>query len=78
MTLGFITIQSAPVQCSGEIVFVDVDTGETITLDNTDLTITETNITFTNQHLKQNRHYNVTVTASNSRGQAVSYTRISM
>ncbi len=44
----------------------------------TDLTITDTNITVTTQHLDQHRHYNVTIIASNSRGQAVSYTRISM
>ncbi len=60
------------------MVFVDVDTGETITLGDTALTITETNITFPTQQLRENRHYNVTVTASNYRGQAVSYTRISM
>ncbi len=59
--------------CSAELTFVDVDTGETITLGSTDLTIAETNITFTTQQLRENHHYNVSVMASN----AVSSTVIS-
>ncbi len=78
MTIGFVfLLQSSPV-CNGEVSFMDVNTGKTITLNDTDLTIAETNITFTTQQLGENRRYNVTVTASNSCGQAISYTMISM
>ena len=38
--------------CRSELVFLDVDTGETITLGDNDLSITETNITFTAQQLR--------------------------
>jgi hypothetical protein len=65
ITFFFIEVQSAPV-CSGELTFIDVDTGETITLGDSDLMITENNITFTTQQLRENRHYNVTVTAFNT------------
>ena len=56
--------------CSGELTFVDIDTGEIITLGDTDLTIAETNITFTTQQLRENHRYNVTVIASNIAGSA--------
>ena len=56
---------------------MDVDTGEIITLGDTDLTITETNITFTTQHLRENRRYNVTVTAFNAAGSAMFLVSIS-
>ncbi len=57
---------------------MDVDTGETITsLGGTDLNITETNITFTTQQLRENHRYNVTVRASNVAGSATSQTMIS-
>ena len=61
-------MQSAAV-CSAELTFMDVDTGETIALGDSDLTIqTEINITFTTQQLGENHRYNVTVTASNAAG----------
>ena len=62
--------------CHAELAFVDVDTGETITLGDTDLTIAETNITFTTQQLRENCLYNVTITASNAVGSATSYTTL--
>ena len=61
--------------CHGELIFMNKET--ITTLGNTDLTITDTNITFTTQQLRENRHYNVTVTASNIRGQTASYIIIS-
>ena len=69
-------LQSAPV-CSGELAFFDIDTGETITLGDTELTITETNITFTTQQVRENRRYNVTVMASNAAGSVMFIAAIS-
>ena len=63
--------------CRAELTFEDVDTREIITLEGNDLTITETNITFTTQQLRENRHYNVTVAASNTAGSATSQAGIS-
>jgi hypothetical protein len=63
--------------CHGELTFVDVDSGEVITLGDTDLVIAVTNITFTTQQLKGSRLYNVTVAAFNVAGSATSQTRIS-
>ncbi len=59
--------------CHTELIFVDVYTGEIITLGNSLLTIVENNITFTTEQLRENRHYNATIIASN----ATSQTRIS-
>lgn len=63
-------LQSAPV-CHVELTSLDIDTGEDITIGDSNLAVVaETNITFTTtQQLRQNRHYNVTVTASNIVGQ---------
>ena len=59
--------------CSGNLTFVDVATGDINgTLGGTDLTIEETNITFTTQQLTENCRYNVIVTASNGHGRAIS------
>ncbi len=59
--------------CGANLTCVDVDdTNGNITLGSTDLTIAETNITFTTQQLRQNRRYTVTVTASNAAGSATS------
>ena len=64
--------------CSGELVFVDLDTGEIITLGYGELTIAGNNITFiTTEQLRDNRRYNVTVRASNSAGSTTSYVTIS-
>ncbi len=69
-------MQSAPV-CHAKLTFVDVDTEETITLGDADLTISETSIIFTTEQLRENRHYTVSVTASNIAGSAISHTVIS-
>ena len=63
--------------CSGELKFVDLDTGEIIKLGNGELTIAEINITFAAEQLRVNRRYNVTVRASNSAGSTTSYVTIS-
>ena len=63
--------------CSGELIFVDVETGETIALGISDLTFVAANISFTTQQLRENRHYIVAVEASNVAGTAISQTRIS-
>ena len=63
--------QSAPV-CNAQLMFLDIDVGEIITLGDTDLTIAAVNITFTSQQLRENRCYNITVTASNIAGLATS------
>ena len=57
---------------------MDVDTGEIITLEETDLTIEGTSITFTARQLRENRRYNVTVTASNIAGSTTSKVNISL
>ena len=64
-------MQSAPV-CHAELMFVDINTGGTITLGDTDLAIAETNITFDSQLLTLNRWYRVMVSASNIGGNAMS------
>ena len=51
---------------------MDTDTGEIIILSDADLTFTETNISFSTEQLRENRQYNVTITASNSHGQTLS------
>ena len=57
---------------------LDVNTGNTTTIRSNSLTIVESSITLTAQQLKENRHYNVTVTASNIDHRAiVSQTMIS-
>ena len=63
--------------CSGELMFVDLDTGEIITLGDRESTIAENNIIFTNEQLRDNHLYNVTVRASNSAGSTTSYIAIS-
>ena len=63
--------------CHAKLTF-EADTGqEIIVLGDSDLIITKTNITFTIQRLRENRHYNVTVTASNIAGSATSQAGIS-
>lgn len=55
----------------------DLDTGEIVTLDAADLDITLNNITFTTEHLRLNRRYNTTITATNANSSATSYFMIS-
>ena len=57
--------------------FVNLDTGEIITLGSRELTIAENNIIFTNEQLRDNHRYNVTVRASNNAGSTTSYIAIS-
>ena len=68
--------QSVPV-CRGELAFVDIDAGETITLGESDLILSVNYIAFSIQQVRENRHYSVTVTASNAGGLAVSQIGIS-
>ena len=63
--------------CRGELAFVDIDAGETITLGESDLILSVNNISFTIQQVRENRHYSVTVIASNAAGYAVSQIGIS-
>ena len=63
--------------CHADIAFREVETGLTMTLENTDLEIVEANITFTTQHLTENRHYNLSVIASNFAGSATSQAMLS-
>ena len=61
--------------CSSELSLLDIRTGESVEIAN--LTITGSNIAFASSQLRDNRHYNVTVRASNNVGSATSYTIIS-
>lgn len=63
--------------CSSELIFLDHDTGERITLQDNDLEIVERNITFTTEQLRVNRRYDVTIQARNSYGRDKSYFSIS-
>ena len=61
--------------CSGELKFVDLNTGlEAILIGDT---ILRNKITFNNIHLRVNRLYNFTITATNVAGSANSYITIS-
>ena len=51
--------------------------GTDVTLENVDFTIERNNITFSTEKLDVNRHYNVTIEASNSAGLARSMFTIS-
>ena len=70
-------LQSAPV-CRSRLTLTDISTGEAIQLGDTNVTISETNITFATQGLREDHYYNVTVTASNIAGSAVSHIILSM
>ena len=63
--------------CRGELAFEDIDTGEMSTLGDADVTIAGNTITFSTGQLTVNRHYNVTVTATNAAGLTTSYVTIS-
>ncbi len=63
--------------CTVDLMFVDIDTGETITLGNTDLTVEGNNVTFITQLLTTNRHYNVTADVTNIAGSSTSHTTMS-
>ena len=57
---------------------VDIDTRETITLGDTDLTVAENNITIdATRQLQENHHYSITATVSNIADSAISRTRLS-
>ena len=61
-----VILQSAPV-CHVELTSFDADTGEIVNVDLVDVSVT--NITVSTNQLRENRHYNVTVTNSNLVGQ---------
>ena len=64
--------------CSFKLDAVDVNTGETIELRDSNLAIiAETNISFTSAQLKENHCYYVIITASNYAGSATSANKIS-
>ena len=54
--------------CNATLVCEDLDTGESITLGDGELTIGENAITFTSEQLTDNRNYSVTVNATNAAG----------
>ena len=56
---------------------MDLDTGEIITLRDEGLNIAGNNITLTTEQLSVNRHYNVTIRASNSVGSDTSFITLS-
>ena len=56
---------------------LDTSTGEIITLREGELTRAENNITLTTEQLRVNRHYNVTIRASNKAGSTTSYVALS-
>ena len=57
--------------------FTDLDTEESLQIENTNLNIEENNITFSIARLTENRHFGVTILASNAAGSNPSYTVIS-
>ena len=64
--------------CSGELKFVDLDTGELKTLlRGTNLTVAWNIITFSTELLRVNGRYNVTITVTNIAGSATLYSTIS-
>ena len=64
--------------CGIEFTFADVDSGEMITLVNSDVNVEGVNITIATQLLRENRRYSVTATASNAIGSSTSGFRISV
>ena len=66
--------QSTPV-CFASLVFVDIDAEEQIVIDG--LIVAANNISFTSEQLMLNRHYNITIMATNSNGSNTSYAKIS-
>ena len=60
-----------------ELLFVDLDTGDIVTLTIENLAISGSNITFSSDELTHNRQYIVDVRATNAAGTATSNYRIS-
>ena len=66
--------------CSGEVVVVELDTGESVMLGGTDniiMSVEGNSFNFTTGWLTVGRHYNITVTAYNVAGMATAITTIS-
>ena len=63
--------------CNAGLTFEEIDTGESITLGDGELTIAGNNITFTTEQLTDNRNYSVGVNASSVAGSFTSYTTLS-
>ena len=58
-------MQSASV-CSSDLIFVDIDTGKSITFGERDLVISDERITLSDrQQVEENRRYNITISVSN-------------
>ena len=67
--------QSTPLcNINGEITLLDIDTGENTHLQGSNVTVEGNAISF---KLPSNRHYNITVMASNNAGPSISYTTLS-
>ena len=62
--------------CSSELKLIDLDTGESLRLETTDLIVAESTISFTTAQVTDNRQYNVTVRAG-SVSATTSFTTIS-
>lgn len=69
----FCFLQSAPV-CNSSFMFFDLDTEEAMTIEGV---IIGNNISFNSEQLMLNRHYNITITASNGNGTNTFQTEIS-
>ena len=63
--------------CDVKLTLLDLNTGENISIGANDLTLTDDNITFPAAQLTTNRHYNVSVSASNAAGTSTSVHQIS-
>ena len=63
--------------CDAHLVFIDLHEKEIITIESSNLTITDSSVVFTTEQLRKNRLYDVTIHAINVNGSATSDTRMS-
>ena len=63
--------------CYGELTVINDNTGDETHIQGSDLNITINVIIFTNEKLKKNQFYTVSVNASNINGSAVSHVSLS-
>ena len=63
--------------CSGVVIFVDMNTGESTILGDMDMIVEGNSINFTTGQLFVGRHYNLTATVYNVAGMATISTTIS-
>ena len=64
--------------CDVEVLIVDLDVGDMITLREADLRVERRVISFSSELLTQNRHFNISITAFNTAGSHTSHTAISV